>query len=269
MPSPRLIAAIVFPLLGTAGVVSADPPPVRKPAAPRAPRTLRIPRLLFTPAQSGIVLRRPPDVLEAYPMVVARADPGAVSHRDRPRERRLLSDPGDPACRPAGSQGARPAGPDRSASGGNPAGVAVTRQDLQLTGSASAPSTRRSGAAGRGGGRGAAAGEAVVCLAGVAHELDLPSEALEGGEELLGLLDGAAQVPLAVEDQQRRAHPRGVAQRRLRQHPARLVPRVAAEIVALAEVEVAGAAMLCRFTTLRWVTAQRNRSVWPMIQLVM
>ena len=79
MPSPRLIAAIVCPLLGAAGIVCADSPPVKQPVAPRpprAPRTSQRPlRLLYQPAQPGVLTLRRPDVLDRYPMVVARADP--------------------------------------------------------------------------------------------------------------------------------------------------------------------------------------------------
>src|SRR5690606_16046585 len=58
----------------------------------------------------------------------------------------------------------------------------------------------------------ARAGE-LVALAGEAEQLDLRlAQALERGVELLRLLDGAAPVLLAVHEEQRRAHVRGVAQ---------------------------------------------------------
>lgn len=49
-----------------------------------------------------------------------------------------------------------------------------------------------------------AATREAVALALEAHKLYLAAQPFQGGEELLGLLDIAAQVLLAVQDQQRR-----------------------------------------------------------------
>src|SRR2546426_11079367 len=54
--------------------------------------------------------------------------------------------------------------------------------------------------------RPAGTGEVMVLLR-KANELHLALHGLEHGIELLGLLDGAAQVPLGVKDQKRRRYP--------------------------------------------------------------
>ena len=61
---------------------------------------------------------------------------------------------------------------------------------------------------------GAGAGEAVVGFGRVADEFNGAAEPAEGGEELVGLLDGAAEVALAVEDQEWSVDTAGEQQRR-------------------------------------------------------
>ena len=54
----------------------------------------------------------------------------------------------------------------------------------------------------------------LVRLLGEAHHLDRPLEQAEGDEEVLGLLDGAAQVVLRVQDEERRVDVLRVGRRR-------------------------------------------------------
>src|SRR5437879_8699721 len=56
-------------------------------------------------------------------------------------------------------------------------------------------------------------GEVMIVL-GETHENGLFPEDLERREELLGLFDRTPQIPLRVEDQERRLHVRHVGQRR-------------------------------------------------------
>ena len=65
----------------------------------------------------------------------------------------------------------------------------------------------------------------LVVLVGEAHEHDLLPELLQRDEELLGLLDRAAEVVLGVHDQERRADVARVGQRRALQVAVEVVPR--------------------------------------------
>src|SRR5262245_25129860 len=60
----------------------------------------------------------------------------------------------------------------------------------------------------------AGAGEAVVRVGRIADVFDGAAEAAEGGEELVRLLDRAAEIALAVQDQERRPDAAGEEERR-------------------------------------------------------
>src|SRR5437867_11625273 len=59
-----------------------------------------------------------------------------------------------------------------------------------------------------------AAARAVVVVLRKRHKNSFLAEHLQRGEQLLGLLDGAAEVSLRVEDEERRLHVRDIGQRR-------------------------------------------------------
>src|SRR5687767_15387194 len=80
----------------------------------------------------------------------------------------------------------------------------------------------------------AAACEVVVVVL-VADEDGLLAEHLQRDEELLGLLDGAAEVALGVKDEQRRLHVLDVGERRALDELLRIAPRRRA-VLALPEV---------------------------------
>src|SRR3989442_10426639 len=69
----------------------------------------------------------------------------------------------------------------------------------------------------------------IMALIRETHEYRLAPQLLEGGKQLLGLLDRAAQVLLTVQDQQRRGDPLDVRQGGEIPAPGRGFPRVAGE----------------------------------------
>src|SRR5436309_13125759 len=70
----------------------------------------------------------------------------------------------------------------------------------------------------------AGAGHLVV-LSREAHEADLAPELLQRDEQLLGMLDGAAQIVLGVDDQQRRHDVLGVREGRALDVARQVLPR--------------------------------------------
>src|SRR5439155_5471452 len=70
----------------------------------------------------------------------------------------------------------------------------------------------------------------LVVLAGEAYEPHLPPHLLQGRKELFGLFDGAAQVLLTVQDQQRRADVPYVGDRRITPVQLWILPLMHAQI---------------------------------------
>src|SRR6266511_382453 len=116
--------------------------------------------------------------------------------------------------------------------------------------------------------RGARAAQ-LVPVGGEAHELDLAPEEAQGGEQVLGLLNMAAEVVLGVKDQKRRPHARRVGRRRDAQVSLDVLEEERAEVALEHPVEIARAESGDEVVPGPLGAAARNRSVCPTIQEVM
>ena len=81
----------------------------------------------------------------------------------------------------------------------------------------------------------------LVTLRGETNELHVAPHAPEHGEQLLSLVDGAAQILLGVQDQEGAGHVRGVGERRDPSVRVRLFPRSGPDVSTEEPGKVGGA----------------------------
>ena len=109
----------------------------------------------------------------------------------------------------------------------------------------------------------------LVALGREAHQLDLAAEHPQGAEEVDGLVDRAAQVPLRVQDQERGRDPLREGERRHPPVEVRVLERGRAELVPEERAEVRGPHNDTRSLAERSETAALKRSLWATIHVVM